>query len=152
MELSQSARYALYAAMELARAGEAPVTVGEVAGTHHIPEAALAKVFQQLVRADLAVGIRGVGGGYLLARPAADITVLDLISVFDRTRPKGRCLLTRRGEGPCVHDLDCRLRHLVEEVDEGARSTYASVTLETLVRPAALAVPAPAPVAVRRRG
>lgn len=137
MTITKSTRYALYAAAEMARAGDRPTTVAGVAKQYGIPAGALAKVFQQLVRAGLATGTRGIGGGYRLARPAAAITVLDVMHVFERRRPPGGCLLHDQPT-PCAQAPHCGLHWLFNEVDELARSTYQSVTLETLVRRAAL--------------
>ncbi len=72
-------------------AGDEPVTVAGVADRYGMPRTALAKVFQQLVRAGLALGTRGVGGGYRLARPAPQVSVLDVISAFERPRPGPVC-------------------------------------------------------------
>lgn len=133
MTLSKSSRYALHAAIEMARAGDQPVTVIQVAGPHRIPPTALAKVFQQLVRAGIAIGTRGIGGGYRLARPRTDITVLDVVSVFEPLRPIGRSLLHDRADGP-TQPYAAALQRLFDEVDEGTRATLGSVTLDTLVR------------------
>lgn len=130
MKLSKSARYALHAVLELARSKE-PVTTGQVAQKFTIPEGALAAVFHQLVRAGLAQGVRGIGGGYLLAKPAAEISVLQVLEIFDPPRPAGQCLV---GERECVTTPECRLRALFDEVEETARCTFASVNLETLIR------------------
>lgn len=113
---------------------EVPVTVGQVSTQYKIPEGALAKVLQMLVRAGLARGVRGVGGGYHLAKEASGITVLDVISVFDPPRQMGTCLLADEPDTTCHEELDCRLRQLFDEVDELARNTFASVSIETLVR------------------
>ena len=134
MTLSKFSRYALFAALEMARAGDEPVTVGQVAGPHGIPPTALAKVFQQLVRAGIAVGTRGIGGGYRLARPRADITVLDVVSVFTPFGPPGRDLLDAHGRPRAATPHAGPLQRLFDEVDEVTRATLASVTLETLVR------------------
>lgn len=133
MRYSKSTRYALYASMEMALA-DGPVTVGEVAGRYQVSQGALAKVFQQLVRADIARGVRGIGGGYVLARPASAITVLDVIRVYDPPRSEGRCLLEDGAPDECPQTPDCRLRSLFDEVSEVVSSTFASVSLETLVR------------------
>lgn len=136
MKYSKSTRYALYAAMQMAAAdADEPVTVASVAERFHIPPGALAKVFRDLVRAGIAVGARGVGGGYRLARPAGDVTVLDVITIFDPPRREGHCLLDDVGTPDCNDTPDCRLRRLFDEVDEMARCTFASVTLETLTAP-----------------
>jgi len=132
--LSKFTRYALYAALEMALAGDEPVTVARVAEPHGIPPAALAKVFQQLVRAGIAIGTRGVGGGYRLARPRTAITVLDIVSVFEPPRPAGECLLTARAGNACLGPEACGLRQLFDEIDDQMRYTTASVTLDTLAR------------------
>ena len=56
------------------------------------------------------------------------------IAVFDPPRREGHCLLDDLGAPDCTDTPDCRLRMLFDEVDEMARCTFASVTLETLVR------------------
>jgi Rrf2 family iron-sulfur cluster assembly transcriptional regulator len=134
MTITKSTRYALYAAAEMAMAGDAPTTVAAVAERYGIPEGALAKVFQQLVRAGLAAGTRGIGGGYRLSRPAKKITVLEVMHVFERRRDPSGCLLHEGSDQSCPQMSACGLHWLFNEVDELVRSTYESVTLETLVR------------------
>lgn len=138
MNITKSTRYALYAAAEMALAADAgddrPTTVAAVAERYGIPEGALAKVFQQLVRAGLARGTRGIGGGYRLARPASKITVLDVLHVFERPRRPGTCILHDDPGQQCPRTSGCGLHWLFAEVDELVRSTYESVTLATLVR------------------
>ena len=136
VRLSKSARYALYAAGSMAAAGDRPVTVGEIAARHGIPPPALAKVFQQLVRVGLAAGTRGVGGGYRLAKRAKDVTLLDVLHVYDPPAPTG----SARAAGTARHSRDTtgevsvidRLHRLFDEVDEMVRCTFASVSLATL--------------------
>jgi len=134
MNVTKSTRYALYAAAEMAVAGDAPTTVSAVAARYRIPEGALAKVFQQMVRAGLATGTRGIGGGYRLARPASKITVLDVMHVFERRRAVGGCALHSRPGEVCPAASVCGVQWLFNEVDELVQSTYESVTLKTLVR------------------
>ena len=133
MKYTKSTRYALYAAMEMA-SSEDPVTVASVAEKYGVSVGALAKVFQQLVRAELARGVRGVGGGYVLSRPPSQITVLEVIAVHDPPRKEGHCVLEDGTEGSCRQTPDCRLGRLFDEVAELVSCTFASVTLETLVR------------------
>ena len=128
MQLSKSARYALLASIEMARAPTTHVTASEVAARYGVPSSVLAKVFQQLVHRRLALGVRGSGGGYRLARKPRSITVLDVIEPFEPTRRA-----TEMAELTDGTNLD-RLERLLDEVDEMARCTFASVTLETLTR------------------
>jgi len=135
MNLNKSTRYALYSSMEMARVWpDERVTVGEIAQRYGISETALAKVLQQLVRAGISIGSRGVGGGYRLAREPGRVTVLEVIDAFESRRGDVQCLLDDR-PGECRDFDGCRLRRLFDEVEEMARSTYASTSLETLVGP-----------------
>ena len=134
MNFRKGTRYALYAAMEMARSTEGtPVTAAQVAGRYDIPSTVLAKTFQQLVRAGLAAGTRGFRGGYALTRPAAKVTVLEVIEAFEPVGSLQQCLLVGRGDPQCTEFDLCPVCRLLDEVDEMARCTYASVTLDTLV-------------------
>ncbi len=130
MRFHKSTCYALYAALELAR-HDRPITVGEVVSRYEIPEGALAKVFQRLIRAGIATGVRGVGGGHVLARPKGTITMLDVISVFEDPMP---CSLSSATPMLFPEGQDCPIVNLLGEVEQTARDTFASVTLETLIR------------------
>ena len=131
IRLNKATHYGLFAALELARLedGEA-VTVAEVAARYELPEGVLAKVFQQLARAGIAIGTRGVGGGYRLARGPSDLTVLDVI---DALESGDRLPISRPESGD--EDFSARgLERLFREVDDLARATFASTSLETLAR------------------
>lgn len=133
MKLSKSTRYALLAAAEMARSrNDDHVTVSLVAKRHMIPENALAKVFQRLVRSGLAVGTRGVHGGYRLARRPSEITVLDVMNAFEPLGESGAFLAPRSRGGNSAPAVD-RLDMIVDSVDEHRRSIFASVTLDMLV-------------------
>lgn len=127
MKLNRSTHYALAAALEMASTEDEQVSVSRVAERNGIPETALAKVVQQLVRAGIAEGTRGVGGGYRLTRPPSRISLLDVIRVFEPEPPTAPFQV--RG-GWAAH----RLNPLFAEVDEMVRSTFESITLETLAR------------------
>ncbi len=133
MMFNKSTRYALYAALEMASADPgAQVTAASVARRYRIPEGPLAKVFQRLVRSGIAVGTRGLRGGYRLARKPSRVTVLDVLDQFQPRRRAGECLVAGRPGDDCDASFACRLRVLFDEVDEIVRCTFASVTLETL--------------------
>lgn len=126
--MNKATRYALYAAVDMAAAKGAAVTVQEVAARWRVPAAACAKAIQRLVRAGIAAGTRGARGGYRLAKPATRITVLDVVSAFEPKAPAGR---EPNGRG-AAGTPESRVGHLFVEVEEAVRMTYASVTLATL--------------------
>jgi Rrf2 family protein len=120
-----SIRHALYAVIDLARSDESnPVSVASIAQRRGIPETALAKVFQRLVRSGLVVGMRGPHGGYRLARPASEITVLDVMDVFSPAQSDARL--------PDDLGRDEKLEEFIGTVDGQARSAFASVTIDQL--------------------
>jgi Rrf2 family transcriptional regulator, nitric oxide-sensitive transcriptional repressor len=91
--ISQTAEYALRAAVCLAAEPERPCTTPELARLARVPAGYLAKVMQSLVRAGLVRSRRGQGGGFTLATSPADITVLAVVNAVDPFRPLGGCPL-----------------------------------------------------------
>ena len=115
-------------------AKDLPVTASQIAGRYEIPENVFPKVLQQLVRSGIAHGVRGVGGGYRLARAPADVAVQDIIDIFEPAPPPDVCMLRDLPGADCPGEGQprCRLMDLFQEVDETVRSTFASVSLATL--------------------
>lgn len=137
-KLQKSTRFALYAVMELARAwGEEPLSVAAIAKRYDVPPANLAKVIQRLVHVGLARGTRGSGGGYRLVREPSKITMLDVIEAFEISTSPSQCMLLGEGDGSCADADVCRLGSVFSEVDDVLRSTFASISVDTLVRPRA---------------
>jgi Rrf2 family cysteine metabolism transcriptional repressor len=88
ISITTKSPYALKALAELARSGEGPVPIGELARRRDIPVQFLEQLFAVLRRAGVLRSQRGVKGGYALARPAHEITVLELVELLDG--PVGR--------------------------------------------------------------
>ena len=84
ISVTSKSRYAVVALAELARAGERPVPIKELAERREIPEQFLEQLFSTLRRSGLLTSHRGMRGGYTLARPAEEITG------FDDIYPRGR--------------------------------------------------------------
>ncbi|MCA9319570.1 MAG: Rrf2 family transcriptional regulator, partial [Planctomycetes bacterium] len=94
----------------------------------------LSKVLQQLVRAGLLTSLRGVGGGHTLARDAKNVTLYDVVEVFEgEHRDDGSCLLQEADQGPCGRPEPCGLGAVFSEIDEQIYFTLRSVSLKTLI-------------------
>jgi Rrf2 family protein len=80
IRLSARTEYAAIAAVELARRddGGGPVGMKAICQEQGVPARFLVHILLQLKRAGLVTSVRGVGGGYRLARPAAEITLRDI--------------------------------------------------------------------------
>ena len=83
MRVSAKADYAIRAMVELAAAGEGPVKGERVAQAQAIPIKFLENILLDLRRAGLVESQRGAEGGYWLARPAAEITLAQVIRAVD---------------------------------------------------------------------
>ena len=86
MIVSAKTEYACIAVLELAarQEGGEPVRIRDIAETHGVPSRFLVQILLQLKAAGLVRSIRGAAGGYVLAREAGDITLLDVMTVVDR--------------------------------------------------------------------
>ena len=84
LAITSKSPYAVRALTELARRGsDTPVPIAEIAKAREIPVQFLEGLFATLRRAGLLQSQRGVKGGYLFARPAAEITVLEVVELLE---------------------------------------------------------------------
>jgi Rrf2 family protein len=83
MRLSARVDYALRAVLELARSGDNPVTAERIARAQDIPPKFCESILLQLRRGGVVYAQRGPEGGYWLARPVDQISLLEIIEVID---------------------------------------------------------------------
>lgn len=82
--ISNKCIYGLRAVLELARReGSGPVTIAEIAGSQEIPVRFLEAILRELKQAGITDSRRGKEGGYSLAKRPAEISVGDVIRLFD---------------------------------------------------------------------
>jgi Rrf2 family protein len=93
--ISQTAEYALRAVVVLGSERDGPMTTQQIAARTLVPAGYLSKVLQALARAGFVEGQRGLGGGFALTRPLAEITVLDVINAVDPVQRIDRCPMRR---------------------------------------------------------
>ena len=86
MKLSTKGRYAVVALADIAlQPTEKLVTLSEISERQDISLAYLEQLFLKLRRAELVDSVRGPGGGYRLARPTAEIRIVDVLAAVDET-------------------------------------------------------------------
>ena len=84
LKLTKKADYGLMAMKHLAERGHnGACSAKDVAEAYGIPQEALAKILQRLVKAGLLHSQHGTNGGYTLARDAANITAFEVIRAID---------------------------------------------------------------------
>jgi len=115
----------------------AALPAARLAEYHGVPSAYLAKHLQSLARADVLETVKGPRGGYRLARPAAEITVLDVVEAIDGDEPAFRCTEIRR-RGPSAvpareYRLPCGIHQVFSRADDAWRAELAAATIADLV-------------------
>jgi Rrf2 family iron-sulfur cluster assembly transcriptional regulator len=84
MRVTTKGRFAVNAILDLAlREGAGPVALASIAERQRISLSYLEQLFARLKRAGVVDSTRGPGGGYTLGRPAAEISVADIVSAVD---------------------------------------------------------------------
>ncbi|HKA93901.1 MAG TPA: Rrf2 family transcriptional regulator [Acidimicrobiia bacterium] len=143
MRLSEGVEWGLHCAVVLAvLPSDAALSTARLADYHGVPEAYLAKHLQAMSRAGILVAGTGPRGGYRLARPPADISVLDVVEAVDGDDPAFRCLEIRR-RGPAAvaareYRSMCGIHRVMVEADEAWRGRLARTSVADLAAGVAL--------------
>lgn len=84
MKISTKGRYGLRAFIDLACYGaEEPVSISSISARQEISERYLEQLMAKLKKAGLVKSIRGAGGGYRLAKDAAEVSVGDVLRALE---------------------------------------------------------------------
>jgi Rrf2 family protein len=126
--ISQTAEYALRAIVYLADEKETPQTTQQIAEITRVPAGYLAKVMQGLSRAGLVHAQRGLHGGFTLAVPAGELTVLDVVQAVDPLRRIKHCPLGIEGH-QSLCPLHRRLDNAVAMVEKALGDTTIAALL-----------------------
>jgi Rrf2 family protein len=104
----------------------------EIARTLGASKAHLSKVLTHLGKAGILTGATGPGGGFTLARPAEELSLLEIYEAIEGPVETDRCLF----DIPVCRPSTCPLASLLCDVNEKIVSTLASTTLSDFRVPA----------------
>ncbi len=128
--ISQTAEYALRAVVHLGSQIGRPTTTQRIAEATQVPVGYLSKVLQSLGKAGLVEAQRGLRGGYVLARPVDELTVLEVIHSVDPLRRILECPLGLQAHGESL----CALHRCLDSSIAHIESLYREMTIERLIR------------------
>ena len=139
--LSNKAKYGLKAMLYLAEHPDAgPIGILEIAQDQNIPKKFLDAILLELRRNGLVHSRKGRGGGYVLARPAAEISVGRIIRVLDGPLAPIGCA-SKTAYRPCADCTDikaCQIRRTLQRVRDAMAGILDSTNLaEMLTMPEA---------------
>ena len=118
--LSQRSRYALRAMLFLAHAPHSPMRSPEIATATKISPKFLENILIELRKAGLLISNRGRNGGYILARPASQISFADIVRVTDGSLALAPCAneITSGKCEDCPGEDQCQIRKAFVSVRE----------------------------------
>jgi Rrf2 family protein len=131
MKLSTKGRYGVRFMMELAlHNGDGPVLLKDIAERQEISEKYLGQLIPPLKNVGLISSVRGARGGYMLAKPPAQITLKDIVTTLE-----GSMCLVECVDDPsvCKRSATCAARDVWSEIAQKMLQTLESLTLEKMI-------------------
>lgn len=128
MKLQTRTMLALYSVIEAASRPDQQISAAEIAERYGVSAHHLAKVLRELGRAGLVDSLRGVGGGYRFAGNSRRLTLLDVIGHFEDIGADAPAA------GEARTDVGRAIGLVLSEIDEVAKATFGSITIDTLLK------------------
>lgn len=114
MIITRATEYAIRAILYMSRKPQGDIIYKkDICDTQDITPAFLTKIFQPLIKDGIIGSQRGVGGGFYLARPPADITLFDIIKSQEGPVHLNQCLIK---EGNCEREFFCPVHGTWDEI------------------------------------
>ena len=132
LQLTMSGEYTVQAMLHLAAQPRGTIVqIGDIARLWDIPENFLRKIVQLLTKSNLVLSHRGVGGGIELARPAEDITLLEVVEAAEGKLALNKCLIR---PGFCFRDSWCAVHLVWNEVQESMKEILRNKSIAELAK------------------
>lgn len=146
MQITRAVEYAAMGLMALARREPGTtLMVDEISQEEQISPSFLGKIFQSLSRSGLVRSVRGTGGGFILARSAESITLLDVFESIEGPLALQRC---QQPTPSCERSDSCALCSVFEQAQDRVKDVFTQTTIRDLAnRHQPMAGPKSAPTA-----
>jgi Rrf2 family iron-sulfur cluster assembly transcriptional regulator len=134
MRLTTKSRYGARAIFDIAyNSSGAPVQIKDIAVRQQIPQRYLEQIFHKLKQAKVVKSVRGPGGGYLLAKEPAKITLTEIIRAM--REPIDPVFCAENGSGSvkkCARLEECVTQGIWKEAGEKITAYFDSITVADL--------------------
>ncbi|HWL58536.1 MAG TPA: Rrf2 family transcriptional regulator [Paracoccus sp. (in: a-proteobacteria)] len=133
MRLTTFTDYGLRMLMRMASEPERPFSTAELAEEYGLSRNHLAKIVQHLARAGLVETRRGGGGGAILARPADQVRLGEVIALLEEGQPLVECFSADGGD--CTINGCCRLKARLRSAERAFMAELNGATLADVALP-----------------
>jgi len=135
MRLSTKSRYGTRMLIDIAENyHDGPVSVAEISSRTGISEKYMEKLIRRLKRAGLVLSKRGPKGGHVLAKPAASITVGDVVRALEDWVVLRGCSLGKDACATCARQSTCPTKNVWEQASTAMFQTLDSYSLQSLLK------------------
>jgi FeS assembly SUF system regulator len=131
LRLTKLADYGILLMTHMAASEEKLHTAGDLSAVTHVPQPTVSKILQMLLNDQLLVSIRGARGGYRLARPAKEISIVNVISTLEGHIALTECNLD---DCDCAQQPVCGISGSWQRINEAVHMALQGITLADMVQ------------------
>ncbi len=136
MKLSSKTEYAILALLELGqRYDKGLVLSREIASSRDIPESFIERILLTLKNGGVIVSVRGANGGHCLARDPCEISVREIIELFEGSLAPIDCVNERISSlsACCSIEASCVLKDLWQKMYDSMLASIENITIKDLI-------------------
>lgn len=137
--MTVSVEYGIHCLLWLVSSGDAPLSSRDLADLQGISHSLVAKIFPKLEKAGIVRASEGVRGGYMLARPAEEISFLEIVDAIEGRKPlfdcqeiRGRCAVFDNAPPIWATRGVCAVHVVMLQAEKAMRDTLANQSLAEL--------------------
>ncbi len=141
LQFSQKLDYGLFLLIELAKKQlpggfrTAPLSLRSISEDHGMSFFFMQKAAFELRKAGLVASERGKNGGYVLAKPATEITLKEIVEILEGPVTVMHCLAAQALSSSCSRKPRCQMRHGLGTVNQAIVNIFTQTTLHHLLQP-----------------
>ena len=130
MQISQSAGYAIHGLLYLHIFGDGtPIQLNSIAKGLRVSESYLSKIFQTLAKSSLVSSFRGAKGGFILVKPAQEISLREIIEMIDGPIVQAKCCI---GRPNCNERDKCKVFRMFYELQKTIYDSLENIAIVDL--------------------
>jgi FeS assembly SUF system regulator len=132
IRITKQTDYGIVLLTHLAAHPDRPYNAPELSAEARLPLPMVSKILKLLAKEGLLVSHRGVKGGYSLSRPAAEITMAEIIAALEGPIAITECVSV---ESDCTHEALCPVRSNWRRINDAVRTALVGISLAEMAQP-----------------